>query len=245
MQLSIRAICKLRIHAESDVVGRVNDVLIDERKWAVRYLVLETGSWLADHKVLISPVHLITEHWDVSDNVLPTSLSKDQIERGPLLKRDAPVSQRYEAEYAKYYGDLYGTNEGNEEMPVSGAAESYESNGDGEKEQPEKRCVRSWMELLRYEVRDRNGVKVGKADDFLVVLSDWLLTNIAIDVGSILNKRCVFVAVSDIDDVNWEHHTIRLGISRQHCENAQEITSAELQRDHGNKTTKGAVNREE
>src|SRR5580698_4198641 len=46
------------IHATDGAIGHVSDFYFDDHTWVVRYLVVQTGSWLLSRKVLISPVAL-------------------------------------------------------------------------------------------------------------------------------------------------------------------------------------------
>ena len=39
-------------------IGKVKDFYFDDRHWTIRYLVAETGTWLTDRQVLISPYAL-------------------------------------------------------------------------------------------------------------------------------------------------------------------------------------------
>ena len=43
------------LRATDGDVGTVKDFYFDDDRWVVRYLVVETGSWLASRRVLISP----------------------------------------------------------------------------------------------------------------------------------------------------------------------------------------------
>ena len=40
-------------------IGKVKEFYFDDRHWTIRYLVAETGTWLADRQVLISPYALV------------------------------------------------------------------------------------------------------------------------------------------------------------------------------------------
>jgi len=44
------------IAATDGVIGHVKDFYFDDAAWVVRYLVVETGDWLAHRKVLVSPI---------------------------------------------------------------------------------------------------------------------------------------------------------------------------------------------
>jgi len=50
------------IHATDGDIGHVNDFYFDDEQWAVRYLIVQTGNWLINRKVLISPAALTTEN---------------------------------------------------------------------------------------------------------------------------------------------------------------------------------------
>lgn len=46
----------LTISASDGAIGDVKDLHFDDEAWAIRYLVVATGSWLSSRKVLISPI---------------------------------------------------------------------------------------------------------------------------------------------------------------------------------------------
>ena len=68
------------------------DFLLDDERWAVRYLVAETRSFLTDRKVLISPVFFRQSDW--SDRRFRLALTKEKIEHSPNIDADKPVSRQ-------------------------------------------------------------------------------------------------------------------------------------------------------
>ena len=40
-------------------IGKVKEFYFDDRQWTIRYLVADTGNWLSDRQVLISPYALV------------------------------------------------------------------------------------------------------------------------------------------------------------------------------------------
>ena len=46
--------CKL--HGLDGEIGKVTEFYFDDRHWTIRYLVADTGNWLTDRQVLISPM---------------------------------------------------------------------------------------------------------------------------------------------------------------------------------------------
>ena len=43
------------VTATDGVIGHLKDVFFDDIRWTIRYLVVDTGKWLAGRSVLISP----------------------------------------------------------------------------------------------------------------------------------------------------------------------------------------------
>src|SRR5207253_36075 len=77
-------------------------VYFDDNKWTVRYLVVDTGGWLTDRKVLITPISFGEPDW--LNQMLPVTLTKRQVEHSPNIDTHKPVSRQHEAEYMGYYG---------------------------------------------------------------------------------------------------------------------------------------------
>src|ERR1700677_4676120 len=90
------------IRASDGLIGHVKDFYFDDEAWAVRYLVVETGSWLSSRKVLISPVAIGHSNW--TDKILPVSITREQVKNSPDIDTDKPVSRQHEMEYFNYYG---------------------------------------------------------------------------------------------------------------------------------------------
>jgi sporulation protein YlmC with PRC-barrel domain len=52
---TVTALLGYSIQSEDGEIGHVEDVLVDDRAWAIRYLVVNTEKWWDGKKVLISP----------------------------------------------------------------------------------------------------------------------------------------------------------------------------------------------
>jgi hypothetical protein len=90
------------LRATDGVIGKVDDFYFDDEDWGIRYLVVETGTWLSGRKVLISPMSLGHAGW--MGRQLPVALTRRQVERSPDIDTRKPVSRQHEAEYSRYYG---------------------------------------------------------------------------------------------------------------------------------------------
>jgi len=89
------------IHATDGNIGHVKDFYFDDETWAIRYLIVDTGSWLSNRKVLISPIAIRIPNW--RDRVLPVSITKEQVRNSPDIDTDKPVSRQHEVEFQEHY----------------------------------------------------------------------------------------------------------------------------------------------
>lgn len=60
------AVMGYAIRAEDGEIGHVKDILVDDKAWAIRYLVVDTEHWWAGRTVLVSPGWLTRVAWDES-----------------------------------------------------------------------------------------------------------------------------------------------------------------------------------
>jgi sporulation protein YlmC with PRC-barrel domain len=60
------AVVGYAIRAEDGEIGHVKDVLVDDKAWAIRYLVVDTEHWWAGKTVLVSPGWCTRAAWDES-----------------------------------------------------------------------------------------------------------------------------------------------------------------------------------
>jgi hypothetical protein len=83
-------------------IGSASEFFFDDRYWAIRYLVANTGTWLTGRKVLISPYSL--DGVNTAEEKVFVLLNRKQIEESPSIDMDEPVSRQYEGLYNGYYG---------------------------------------------------------------------------------------------------------------------------------------------
>ncbi|MBK9444229.1 MAG: PRC-barrel domain-containing protein [Comamonadaceae bacterium] len=93
------------IGATDGEIGHVVDFFFDDQSWVIRYLVVETGSWLMSRKVLISPFALQDADW--MHKRLPVQITREQVKHSPDVDTQKPVSRQHEMAYADYYGYPY------------------------------------------------------------------------------------------------------------------------------------------
>lgn len=90
------------IEASDGSLGTVADFLFDDRTWRIRWLVVDTGTWLSGRKVLVHPSAI--GQADDDHKQLPVTLTKAQVHDSPNILQDRPVSMQMEADLFGYYG---------------------------------------------------------------------------------------------------------------------------------------------
>ncbi|MDQ8184809.1 PRC-barrel domain-containing protein [Pelagicoccus sp. SDUM812002] len=102
---SAREIIGYDIHATDESFGHVEDFIIDDEKWKIQYLVIDTRNWLPGRKCLIDIGWL--ESVDYEANEARVDLSRKQIEHAPEYDPQAPINRDFEKNLYDYYGRPY------------------------------------------------------------------------------------------------------------------------------------------
>jgi hypothetical protein len=82
------------IQAVDGEIGHVEDFLVDEETWSIRYMVVDTRNWWAGKKVLVSPQWIDSISW--KESKVHVDLSRETIKDGPEYDDSAPVTRQYE-----------------------------------------------------------------------------------------------------------------------------------------------------
>lgn len=99
---STKEVIGYHIHALNGDIGHVEDFILDDEQWTIRYLAIDTRNWLPGRKVLVAPQW--TEEIDWMDQEISVNLTRESIEKSPSYNPSAPVNRQYEEELYDYYG---------------------------------------------------------------------------------------------------------------------------------------------
>lgn len=102
MLRTIESLYGCPVAARDGEIGTVDQAYFDDEAWGVRYLVVETGSWIKKRQVLISPYSI--KHSDPGSGAVHVDLTQQQVKDSPNIDTDKPVSRQHETEYLGYYG---------------------------------------------------------------------------------------------------------------------------------------------
>ena len=96
------AITTYDIHATDGDIGHVQGLLIDERSWAIRYLIVNTSNWWLGHQVLIAPQWIEGVSWE--DRRVSVSLTRDAVRSSPAHPPGTRTQRDEETRIHDHYG---------------------------------------------------------------------------------------------------------------------------------------------
>jgi hypothetical protein len=89
------------VQARDGDIGHVEDFLLDDEAWAIRYAAVDTVNWWPGKKVLV-PIDLI-DRVDWIETEIETGLSREEIRSAPEWDTRVPLTRAYEEQLAAYY----------------------------------------------------------------------------------------------------------------------------------------------
>jgi len=82
------------IQTEDGELGHVEDFIIDDETWAIRYLIVNTSNWWAGKKVLVSPQWIERVNW--GQRKVFVNLSRETIKQSPEYTEESLLNRDYE-----------------------------------------------------------------------------------------------------------------------------------------------------
>jgi hypothetical protein len=211
-------------------MGKVKEFYFDDQHWVVRYLVAETGNWLSDRQVLISPHALTAVNLD--ELTIAVNLTKKQIEGSPSLNTDKPVSRQYEVEYYGYYGwPIYWGG-----MPYPYLMPSLEKgNGPAKEEHKGDPHLRSTQRVIGNYVQATDG-SIGHIADFMIDDQTWAIRYLIVDTRNWWPGKKVLVSPAWIERISGPETKVYVNLSRSQIKESPEYTDDfQITRDYENK----------
>ncbi|MDP2038006.1 MAG: PRC-barrel domain-containing protein [Ignavibacteria bacterium] len=89
------------IQAADGEVGHVEDFIIDDETWAIRYLIIDTRNWLPGKKIILSPRWIERVSW--SESKVFVNLPMEKIKESPEYTEESLLTREYETGLHKHY----------------------------------------------------------------------------------------------------------------------------------------------
>ncbi len=228
------------LRATDGDVGAIKDFYFDDERWTVRYLIVETGTWLASRKVLISPFSIGTPNHD--EKVLPISITRAQVKSSPDIDTDKPVSRQHEMDYLGYYGypaywdsvGIWGAGS----LPEAGMASPPAPSGAGVLEAERRFAaeqaarhrnddphLRSCKNATGYHIKAQDG-EIGHVQGFIVDEDSWTIRYLAVDTSNWWVGHPVLLAPQWIQEVSWSDRVVVVNMTRAAIRDAPAWNSA-------------------
>ena len=99
---STAAVAGYHVEASDGQIGHVEDFLIDQGTWTIRYLQVKTRNWLPGKKVLISPEWV--ERVSRTESKVSVGLSRETIKSAPEYIESRLITPQDENQLHQHYG---------------------------------------------------------------------------------------------------------------------------------------------
>jgi len=232
MLRSLKELFGYSIRATDDIIGGVHDFFLGDRDWTVRYLVVDTGTWLPGRKVLIAPEALEKPDWP--SMTFPVNLTKEQVRNSPDIDTAKPVSRRQEEalrgyyDWPLYWGGFVPPAGTGAYLPTPAELERIpqpvrqQRSAAAVQERPEDTHLRSAREIMGYHIQAIDD-EIGHVDDFVLDDDGWRTRYFVLDTRNWLPGRKVLVSPDWVDAVDWNEHKVHVSLTKQGVEKAPEF----------------------
>ena len=196
------------LRAMDGEIGKVDQFYLDDETWAIRYLVVNTGSWLAGRLVLISLFSVGQTDWESKQ--FEVILTKKEVEGSPDIDTQKPVSRQHEAEYLGYYGYPF----------------YWESSASRAETERADSHLRSTKEVTGYHIEATDG-EIGHVENFIVDHHIWAIQYIEVNTRNWWPGKKVLMSPHWIERVSWTDSKVYVDLSRETIKNAPEYIDSE------------------
>ena len=207
-------------------IGKVKEFYFDDRHWTIRYLVADTGNWLLERQVLISPYALADVNKE--EQYIAIDLTKKQIEDSPSVDTHKPVSRQFEEAYYGYYGwptywggpYIWGTYPNIERDPQKRIKHTQD-------EKAWDPHLSSTYDVSGHDIQAIDG-EIGHVEDFIIDDETWEIRYLIIDTGDWWPGKKVLVSPKWIERVSWSESKIFVNLLRETIKQSPEYTEESL-----------------
>lgn len=219
-------------------VGKVTDIFFDDQSWVVRYLVVDTGSWLHSRRVLISPYAV--QRVDGGDKCLRVNLNQEQVKNSPNIDTNSPVSRQHEVAFADYYSYPYywgmegfwGDGLTYPMEPVRTEAAEMHARLERERHQQDDPHLRSCKAVMGYHIHASDG-DIGHVQSMLVDEKTWAIRYLVVDTSNWWMGNKVLIPPEWITHVSWIDSSVTVNLTRETVQTSPSYTSSkDLNRRH-------------
>lgn len=200
----------------------------------MRYIVVNTGGWFTERKVLISP--LSVERIDWTGRSSDTPLTRREVEDSPKIDTEQAVLRAHEAAYNDHYRfpaywdgpKMWGSAESPKEAKISGTRATTA----GASARASESHLRGTKQVARYRIAARDG-EIGHVDDFIFDDESWAIRYLVVDTRNWWPGKKVLLAPRWIGRVGWRERNVLVDLPRRKTKNSPEYDdTAPIEREY-------------
>jgi hypothetical protein len=90
------------VHASDGDLGHVQGLIVDEKTWAIRYIIVNTSNWWLGHEVIIAPEWIDDIDW--AESHVSIDLTRQAIKDSPPYDPKGSLSRDQETRIHAHYG---------------------------------------------------------------------------------------------------------------------------------------------
>lgn len=98
---STRDVTGYHVQAQDGEIGHIDDFVIDDSNWMIRYIIVDTKNWWPGKKVLLSPQWVDSVSWE--DQKVFINLPRSAVEHSPEFTDDVLITRTYESALHGHY----------------------------------------------------------------------------------------------------------------------------------------------
>lgn len=243
MLRSVNSLDGYGIQATDSELGSIKELYFDDERWGIRYLVVETGTWLNSRRVLISPYSI--NKLDEAGEAVEVSLTREQVKNSPDIDTHQPISRQLEGDHSQYYGYgnywagpyLWGIT-GYPESPIPGdsvpsVAERTEDAAQRLPDQSQDTHLRSSTKVRGYHILGIDE-EIGHVQDFIFDDEDWAIRYLVVDTHNWWpGGKKILLGTQWIAHIDWIDSIVQTKLTRQQIKDSPEyVETAPLDRDY-------------
>ncbi len=234
MKRSINSLLGYTIKGTNGEIGKVEEFYFDDRSSTIRYMVVKTGGWFSEKKVLISTEAFQKPDWE--SKTFSVNLTLEKIKNSPDIDTEKPVSRQQEDLMRGYYAwpsyfgyGMYGyggfglwgypafreSEIENEMKPMKANEQVYHN--------PH---LRSTHEVTGYHIHATDG-DIGEVKDFIIDDVTWKIHFLVVETGNWFSGKEVLISPQWIKDVTWEEQKVTIYHTKVEVKNSPEYDSSQ------------------
>lgn len=98
---SITEVTGYHVHATDGDIGHIEDILVDNASWGIRYLIVDTSNWWAGRHVLISPYAV--KSMDFYTRHVRLDIARERVKSSPAWNPVDTINSGYERRLHDHY----------------------------------------------------------------------------------------------------------------------------------------------